>query len=81
MVGFFQILGDIFSSHGVVRLVPDDKADMYLEALEDSYQKEPLPDPSKAVWWQGQGLHLDADGSIANEWSVRRENAQAFEDL
>ncbi|CAB9507265.1 Procollagen-lysine 2-oxoglutarate 5-dioxygenase [Seminavis robusta] len=81
LIGFFQVMGDAFGTHAVEDLVLRKDTQPFLETLDRAAEQQPLDVEKQAVWWYGQGLHLDVDGSIATEWKARKENKQAFEEL
>jgi hypothetical protein len=78
--GILEGLGDATSKHHHSVLVVDKDTDKYLQALDESYEKHGKKQP-KASWFRGQQISLNFDGTILNQWALRKQNSHIFEEL
>ena len=77
LVAVLQTTGDVLATHAVENLVAVEHAEQYRNSLDKAFDgKQP-----RAVWWHGQQITIDVDGSIASEWDSRSSNSQAFDEL
>ena len=87
-------LADTFGVHSFTLLVSNAHADTYLNALEySSHVRQQLGGSStqtttkgsdsnpNAMWFSGQHLTLNVDGSMYQEWEERQQNADRYPDL
>lgn len=87
LANVMQMVGDFFASHRVHNLVPEDKAEKHLKALDEAHQTKlqqqqaAIADTGKASWFAGQQISLDIDGSITEEWSTRQNSRNRFMEL
>lgn len=70
-----ELLCDVTARHHVAPLVEVGDEAAYLEAMSATDA------PALASWFRGQQIALNADGSIANEWSSRRQYESKFAEL
>jgi hypothetical protein len=73
-------LGDVFCSHSVEKLIRDDDALEYLQALDKEY-KVTGHDKPKASWFKGQQVKIDLTGRVRQEWESRKGSKEVFEEL
>jgi hypothetical protein len=78
--GLLEALGDLSGQHRHSVLVAETDAEKYLQALDEAYEKQGKQQP-KASWFRGQQISLNFDGSIFNEWALRKEHSHIFEEL
>lgn len=78
---------DACSKHQYIKIVQNDKAELFLSALDRQYQNQVrngevvINDFDRASWFRGQHLHLSVDGSVSSVWETRRSNEEKFEEL
>jgi hypothetical protein len=75
-----EALGDLSANHHHSVLVADTDAEKYLQALDEAHAKQG-ENELKASWFRGQQISLNFDGSILNEWALRKEHSNIFEEL
>lgn len=61
-----MLLGDYFAPHGLVKLINGDKRRQYLDDLDEFYE-ENKNQLDKSIWFKGQQINLNVDGTFASE--------------
>jgi hypothetical protein len=78
LIAILQGVGDSIAPHFVAELVQDSNAEAYLAALDAA--AAPLT-TGKAMWWKGQQLNVDWDGTVDSTWKTRQDHREAFSEL
>lgn len=63
-----SVIGDYFAPHGLVKLISREKRKEYLNDLDEFYE-ENNEHLDKSIWYKGQQIKLNMDGTFQTEVS------------
>eukprot|EP00816_Leptocylindrus_hargravesii_P005282 CAMPEP_0196815686 /NCGR_PEP_ID=MMETSP1362-20130617/51248_1 /TAXON_ID=163516 /ORGANISM="Leptocylindrus danicus, Strain CCMP1856" /LENGTH=506 /DNA_ID=CAMNT_0042192735 /DNA_START=12 /DNA_END=1532 /DNA_ORIENTATION=- len=72
---------DFLSPHFMASLIHRDNATAYLNALDLGYERSKETRDKSPVWFKGQQIEVDVDGSITGGWKDRKHDSSKFENL
>ena len=72
---------DLWAPHFMASLVHQDNATDYFNALDNGYERSKEANDRSPVWFKGQQIEIDVDGSITEGWRSRKSDGSKFEDL
>ena len=81
-------LADKFAPLRAGVLIPSDKSEPYLQAMDEALKERVASEVKHGVersrgngyssWFQGQNIHLDVFGGYAKSWSERTKDEDKF---
>ena len=75
----FAEWGDNFSPHGIVTMVKEEDAEVYLDTLDGFYEQN-HDRLFTSRWYSGQQIMINMDGKFRSNWAERSENEELFRD-